>query len=112
MIHLSAYITVSGQLIRPINENTAELPKEELKYITRIFLDFNALSELRSKDLEKIDVLERIIRDKEKLIKLRDEDIDMLKKQIEDISPSWWNKFSYGFAVGVIGTVIAIFLTR
>lgn len=112
MILLSVCITVSGQLIKPINENAAELPKEELKFITKMLLDFKALTELRAKDLEKINVLERIIRDKEQLIKLRDEDIVMLKQNILDISPSWWNRFSIGFAVGVIGTVVAIFLTR
>ena len=113
LILLSVCTTVSGQLIKPINENAAELPKEELKYITRVFLDFYALTELRAKDLEKINVLERIIRDKEKLMKLRDEDIEMLKQQISDISPSWWNKFSYGFYTGVlIALGTAIFLLR
>lgn len=112
MILLSVCTTITGQLIKPINENFAELPKEELKYITRIFLDYKSLIDLRAKDLEKIGIMERLIKDKEDLLKIKDKDIEMLKQQIEDISPGWWNKFSYGFAVGVIGTVLAIFLTR
>lgn len=111
-ILLFVYTTVCGQLIKPLNDNDALIPKEELKYITRVFLDYQSIIQLRIKDLEKIGVLERIIKDKEELLKLRDEDIQMLKQQIEDINPAWYNKFSYGFAVGVIGTVVAIFLVR
>lgn len=96
----------------PIDDQYAKIHKEELKYIESVYLDYTALKDLRAKDLEKIDLLGRVISDKDKLIALKEEDINYLKEQIEDIMPSWWNRFSYGFIAGVLVSLITLLTLR
>lgn len=108
MILLSVCITATGQSLKPINKDSAALPKDELKFVINIFVDYMALKELRMTDMEKIAIQARIIDDKDKLLEIKNEDIDRLKQQIEDISPSWWNKFSYGLIIGIIGMTLVI----
>ena len=102
----------TGQSIQPIDENYAKIHKDELRFAASIYLDYFALRELRAKDLEKIQILERIINDKTELMKIRDEDVEMLKQQIIDISPAWYNKFSYGFVLGVLAAIITLLAVK
>jgi hypothetical protein len=105
---LSVTILHGQSLIIPINDKYAKIHKDELKFIETVFVDYVAVKELRIKDLEKIGILERVINDKDKLINEKNADIEMLKQQIDDISPSWWNKFSYGFIAGLAAAISII----
>lgn len=99
-----------GQQLKPMNDSTATITKDEVKYVTQKFIDLETCEQIHVKDVEKISVLERIIADKLQLIGLKDEEIDLLKRKLEIITPAWWNKFSWGFAVGVIVVLLPIIL--
>lgn len=98
-------ITISTAQVKVIDDSTAAVTKEELKYVTQKFIELELLSGLRAKDVEKMAVLERIITDKTELVALKDQTIELLKRRLEIVTPAWYDKFLYGFAVGIVVVV-------
>ena len=107
-------IILSTAQIKPIDDETAAITKDEVKYITNVFIDFETLKEIHAKDLEKIEVQERIITDKDWIIKSKDNIIDLVKRRLEIVTPVWYDKFYYGFAVGVgvVAVIASIFIVK
>lgn len=110
MILLSGYTLSSAQILSA-DSNHVLVDKLEFKYIINVFNDFNMLREINKQQVLKGEILERIITDKDKLILLKEEDVQLLKQRIKDISPAWYDKFLIGFAtavVAIVGILIAI----
>jgi len=105
-------IILSTAQIKPIDNETASITKDEVKYITNVFVDFETLKEIHTKDLEKIEVQERIIGDKDFIIRSKDTIIELIKKRLEIVTPAWYDKFYYGFAAGVLVVIASIFVVK
>jgi hypothetical protein len=107
-------ITVTGQskLIKVVNDSTAEIPISELKYITAKFIELNAARKTNDLLIKDNGILKRVISDKQNIIDIHNEIIETLKQQIEDIRPSWWNKFSWGFGTASVVFLILMLLVK
>ena len=103
--------TLSFGQIQSADSNHVLVDKLELKYIVNVFNDYNALKEINRQQVIKNGILERIITDKDKLILLKDEENELLKRSIEDLKPAWYDRFLIGFssAVAVVISILLIF---
>lgn len=103
-------ITSVTAQVTPLDSNNVKMTMDELKFVTSVFIDYLSLKEVHAKEVEKVGVLERIIRDKLQLIGLKDETIELLKRRIEIMTPAWYDHFYIGFGSAVIIFVCAIIL--
>ena len=105
-------ITLSTGQLKVIDDEHASITKDELKFISQKFIDLETLKQLHAKDIDMIAVLGRIIRDKEQVIELKDQTIDLLKRRLDIVTPAWYDRFYLGYALGVISTIIVLFIAN
>jgi hypothetical protein len=102
LIALLAYITAQGQIIRPIDSNTVAVPQKEFKSIIQTIIELDAARKINKSILSQNAMLERVINDKDKIIQLRENDVNVLKSKIDIIAPAWYDNFLYGFCAAII----------
>ena len=96
------YAQTQSALVQSADSNHVLVDKLEFRYIVNVFNEYNSLREINKQQVLKNGILERIITDKDKLILLKEEESQLLKQTIEDISPAWWDKFLIGFTSAVV----------
>jgi hypothetical protein len=112
LILLLSSTIAQGQLIHPADSNNVLVPKNEFKSIIQTFIEYNALQRIHKETTAQLPIFERIITDKDSIIALRENDIDLLKEKLKDISPAFWNNFIFGFASGIAILTAIILLIR
>lgn len=110
---LLSFITVTGQteLIQPIDSTHVKVSIEELKYITMQFIELDARTSENNLLKSETGLLKRTVDDKDKIIGLRDQVIADMKDLMEEIKPSWYDRFTVGFlsaAAVVLGLLIVL----
>ncbi len=101
-------ITISTAQVTAIDSNYAKISKGELKYITQVFVDYNFLKEQKLPAMqEQMGIYERMLTDADSVMKYKDNDIQLLTKENEDLQPTWWSRVK--FWVGVIAGLTAGF---
>ena len=104
--------TLNSAQIQSADSNHVLVDKLELKYIVNVFNDFTALREINKQLGIKNEVLERIITDKDRIIRIKGEDNQILKRTIEEIEPAWWDKFLIGLAAGIMAILSVALLVK
>jgi hypothetical protein len=108
---LLSAITIGGQtkLIQPIDSSWAKIHIKELQFITTQFVELDAAKAEIEMSREQIGIYKRVMGDKDRAIALKSETIDLLKSQLEDQRPAWYNKFSWGFLSAVV-IIVGLFV--
>jgi hypothetical protein len=88
------------------------VPKNEFKGIIQMMIELNALQKIHAAILTQNKALENIAIDKEKIIKLRESDIEALKGTINNIAPAWYDNFLMGFGSGIVILTALILLIK
>ena len=79
--------------MKAIDSNSINVPKEEVKFVTGKFIDLNFLNNIKVPGLEEqIGILKRICTDRESVISLKDNSINLLKEEVENLTPTFWDK--------------------
>ena len=112
LILLLLHITASGQTVRKLNDSIVLVDRYEFKKIILTIADRNAFKSLYNFEKDKCEIQSRIISDKDELIKNQDVTRQLLQKEIEAIKPEWWNKFTYGSAMGALAVLLLIILLK
>ncbi len=100
--------TIVFAQVTPIDSTHALITKNELKYITEIFIDYNFLKDVKTPGLEQqISIDNRIIADKDSIIFIKNNSLNLLLKENKSLRPSFWDGIK--FWVGAIGGVCAGF---
>jgi|GEM_PF-5380709 len=92
-----------------IDSNNYQISEEELKYLTIKLIDYNFLDSLKVPKLEhSIQLLQSAISDKDSIISLKNDNIKMLYNRIEELKPSFFDKYKFwlGIIVGAAGIII------
>lgn len=110
LILYACCITVTAQ-ITSLDSSSVKIDKEEFKHIINTFVDYKTLKEIHVKEIEKTDLLQRTVESYKQLLLLKADDIELLKKRIEIITPPWWDRFYWGFASGIILVISVVFLS-
>lgn len=105
-------ITLSTAQLKAIDNEHASITKDEIKSITALFIELDASRQVHAKDIDMIAVLGRIIRDKDQVIELKDQTIDLVNRRLDIVTPAWYDKFVWGYALGVVSTIIVLFLAN
>jgi hypothetical protein len=82
------------------------IEKEEFKHIIQINIEKNYQDSTIQKRSLEVDILRRIVIDKDGIIKLQDDTINILKTQHEELKPPFYDHFYIG-----VGTTILVYLT-
>lgn len=107
LMMLLFYTSATGQIqLEPIDSNHVKLSLDELRYVTAKFVEVNYLRAAGKEQQKEIGILKNIITDKDGIISVQEDQIDLYKQQIEDQRPAWWNKFSWGC---IASLVVALF---
>lgn len=79
--------------MKAMDSNSVNTPKEEVKFITGKFIDLNFLETIKVPGLEQqIGMLGRVCEDKDSRIFIKDNSIDLLTKEVENLTPTFWDK--------------------
>lgn len=79
--------------MKAIDSNSINVPKEEVKFVTGKFIDLNFLNNIKVPGLEEqIGIWKRICADRESVISLKDNSINLLMEEVENLTPTFWGK--------------------
>ncbi|MCK9209296.1 MAG: hypothetical protein M0P61_00530 [Ignavibacteriaceae bacterium] len=76
-----------------IDSNNINVGKDEVKFITGKFIDLNFLNNIKVPGLEEqIGILKRICTDRDAVISLKENSINLLMDEVENLTPTFWDK--------------------
>lgn len=79
--------------MKAIDSNNVNTPKEEVKFVTEKFIDLNFLNNIKVPGIEEqIGIWKRICADRESVISLKDNSINLLMDEVKNLTPTFWDK--------------------
>ncbi len=105
-------ITSITAQVTAIDSNYAKISRDELKYITNVFVDYSFLKNQKIPALEEQrKIYERMLTDQDSVAKIKDNNIGLLMKENKILQPTFWDGIKLW--IGIIGGLCAgFYLTR
>jgi hypothetical protein len=112
LILLLSFTIVPSQTIYKLNDSTVAVPKLEFKKIINNRIELATYKSLYAMEKDITSTLDRELLDKDALIKALINDKDILRKQIDIVSPAWYDNFLMGFGGATLLILTILLLVK
>lgn len=87
-----------------------KIPLNEFRFIIGSLIDLNYFKKKDTLNIISISLYEKTIEEKNYILRKNLDNIILLKKEILELQPTYWqeNKFYFGYGIGVISTALII----